>query len=97
MPLNFESSQTMSPKYIQCAKSLLKLLNKEMPKFDEYLKTHPLKVVEQLLINTWDDKQFYILFGTNVEYVKDEHTINFQIFCQSLDFIQVSLGTWFAL
>lgn len=59
------------------------------PTIQDYFETHPLEIVEELLSNMWDVEKFVQFFETDVEFVTDEHTINYNIFLKSLDYIRV--------
>lgn len=70
---------------------MVQILTKEIPNFVDYFKTHSLEIVEQLIYYLWDDVRFEQMFNTYVEYQRDDHTINYQGFVDTLKYIQVSL------
>lgn len=71
------------------ALEMLNTLLKEEPRIGDYFESHSLEIIEELINNMWDDDKFAEYFHTNVEYVADDSTINYEIFTKSLDYVQV--------
>lgn len=63
-----------------------------LPDCEQYFRSHSLDIVEHLLVNTWDAAHFELLFGTRINYIAENHAINYQMFIDSLTYIQVSLS-----
>lgn len=88
IPLNIHS-RNLSENYKINANEMFKMLIQETPQCDRYFKTHPIPILEQLLFNTWDDELLFDYFEYNVDYFKEEHTINYEDFKKSLEYLQV--------
>lgn len=83
------SNQSESETKKDKAKETWQILRAEQPDIDSYFKSHALEIAEELLTNMWDDAKFHELFEADVEFVKDERTIDLKTFKKSLLFIQV--------
>lgn len=86
-PLNVKL--TTPPEYQKNGMRLLKCLLEHRPDYEKFFKQHPIQIVEQLLLNMWDDEHFNSLFGFRIEHIGDEHTITLKHFSVSLKDIQV--------
>lgn len=70
------------------AANIVKILMKEKLQIDRYFDLHSLEIIEELLINMWDEEKFRECFDTDVEFVTDKHTIDYASFMKSVDYVQ---------
>lgn len=82
-------SQSSSREDKAKAVNMLRILRAEKPCIEEYFNSYSLEIIEELLNNMWDAEKFRQYFDSEVEYVTDEHTIDYKVFMKSLEFIQV--------
>lgn len=65
------------------------VLLREMPEIEQYYVTNKMDVVAQMLLNTWDSNKFKEFFDYSLDFVDEEHIINYANFNRSLEYIQV--------
>lgn len=70
--------------------NVAQIMRKERPNLEDYFKSDSLKIAEEMLNAMWDRVKFSEMFDMNVEFVVDDNTIEYEIFVQSLAYIQVS-------
>lgn len=70
---------------------MLKIIRTDIPNVESYFGSHPLEIIEELLSHLWDVATFRSYFETDIEFVVDEHTINYDTFKKSLTYIQVMI------
>lgn len=67
---------------------VIQVLRKENVQFEQLFGSHSLEIIEELLINMWDEKEFRQFFDTDVEFVTDKHTIDYANFLKSVELVQ---------
>lgn len=68
---------------------MLSILKQNVPHIENYFESHSLEIIQELITTLFDAEKFTQCFGTDVEYVSDESTIDFGIFMKSLDYVKV--------
>lgn len=68
---------------------MLSILKQNVPHIETYFESHSLEIIQELITTLFDAEKFTQCFGTDVEYVSDESTIDFGIFMKSLDYVKV--------
>ncbi|XP_031619505.1 serine/threonine-protein kinase ATM [Contarinia nasturtii] len=70
------------------ATNMMKILKEQLPQIAKYFDTHSLEIIEKLLKHMWDEVEFRAYFDTEVEFISDKQTIDYNIFMKSLQFLQ---------